>query len=393
MNSRRNGPDTLKKYKLKMSLTTFKYVDAYVYLVSLTNISSKLHITGEYGEHLLRAYMIPAILKDLSTYKQYPTKTSLELIWQGSLENTIAIGSVNGMSRDAVSETYNLYTSFEKVCKPLRTSRDTTIRNYVNSLFKDVENYKQVLQTQMAYYDKDYERSLNTLLKGLNSNSFPSGRVLSIAEQLLNTLTDRGEKGKSLMLLNALMLNTTKESISRQVLKDWYVKINPSNGEGIFNRILASLPSSSFKHSGKRVELLKQWNFIFNAVNSEKLKTTKYYLLDVWYTSCGACLTEIPDLNSFYDSLKSRNDITFISLNTDFVNGKEDEKYVLERSAELGIKFPIVYDNVASNLAAKLGVDSFPSKYIIDSTGRIITKLDNSKNSLTSFEMFIKELK
>lgn len=35
------APDTLKKYKLKMSLSTFKYIDAYCYLISSQRLWQK----------------------------------------------------------------------------------------------------------------------------------------------------------------------------------------------------------------------------------------------------------------------------------------------------------------------------------------------------------------
>lgn len=386
------APDTLKKYKLKMSLSTFKYIDAYCYLISLLNVSGKKQMNGEYWEHLLIAYMIPSVRRDIATYKQNRNTASLKLIWHGSLGNTIAIGLGSSMSRAAVLDTYNLNSSFEKLCNPLRKSSDTLTRNYVNFLFKDIENYKLVLEAKIAYLGKDYNSALNYLSKGLYSNTYPSKHVLAMSEQLLNAFNETGDKEKSLKLLNSLMLNTTKESMSRALLKDWYVKTDPLNGQNIFTHILESLPSSSFKHSTKTFKLPTQWNFIANAVGPEVIQKTKYYLIDVWYTACGECLKEIPDLNSLYESLKGRSDITFISINTDFVNGKKDEKYVLEQSSELGIKFPIVYDNANSNFVAKLGIASFPGKCIIDSSGRIIVKLDNSPNSLASLNMFIKEL-
>lgn len=388
----RVAPDTLKKYKLKISLSTFKYIDAYCYFVSLVNVSGMAQMNGEYWEHLLRAYMIPSVRRDIATYKQNRNTASLELIWHGSLGNTIAIGLGSSMSRAAVLDTYNLYSSFEKLGKPLRNSSNKLTRNYVDFLFKDIENYKLVLEAKIAYFDKNYNSALNYLLKGLDSNTYPSKQVLAMSEQLLNTFTETGDKEKSLKLLNALMMNTTQESISRALLKDWYVKTDPKNGQSIFTHILESLPSSSFKNSTKTFKLPTQLNFIANAVSPEVMPKTKYYLIDVWYTACSACLEEIPDLNSLYERLKGRSDITFISINTDFVNGKRDEQYVLERSLELGIKFPIVYDKLSSNLFTKLGITSFPGKCIIDSTGRIITKLDNSANSLASFDMFIKEL-
>lgn len=387
------APDTLKKYKLKMSLTTFKYIDAYAYLISIINISGGIKVSSLYGEHLLKNYLIPAVAMDISTVKQHPGTTSINLIWDGSLTNTISMGSSNSMSKEINRSTYDLYNSFEKLSKPLLKSRDTTVRNYVDLLLKNIKSFKLVLQSQTAYYDKNYNRSLDFLLTGLESNSFPSTKVLGMSERLLDAFKSSGEKDKSLKLLNALMLHTTKESINREVLKNWYIKIDSLNGKGIFDHIIANLPPSSFKHSEKRFNLPEKWNFIANAVSPEAVKKTKYYLVDVWYTGCGPCLAEIPDLNSFHDKLKNRDDITFISINTDFVNVKDDEKYVLDVAKDREIKYPIVYDNFGTNLVAQLGVESFPAKYIIDSTGRIITKLDNSKNSLKSFDMFIQELK
>jgi thiol-disulfide isomerase/thioredoxin len=387
------APDTLKKYKLKIPLSSFMYIDAYCYLVSLINISGKFYSTGPYGEHLLKAYMIPAILKDLSGYQQHSNGKFLELIWNGSLTNAIAIGSGISMSREATVATFNLYSDFEKLCKPLRNSKDTRTRTYVDFLFKDIESYKPVLQTMISYNDQDYVRSLHYLLDGLRSKKYPAQQVLSISELLLKAFSKMGEKEKSLILLNALMANTTSESVHRELLRNWYIQIDPLYGLDIFDRILASLPITFFKNSEKRIDLPKTWDFIANPINATALKQTKYYLLDIWYTSCGACIKEVPDLNTFYEKLKGYKDVSFISVNTDFFNGTKDEVYVLERAIDFGIRFPIFYDNATSNFTGKLGVKSFPAKYILDSTGKIIIKLDNSKNSLLSFDMFIKELR
>jgi thiol-disulfide isomerase/thioredoxin len=140
------------------------------------------------------------------------------------------------------------------------------------------------------------------------------------------------------------------------------------------------------------VKLPQNWNFVANAIPAEKIKKVKYYLVDFWYTDCEPCILKIPEFNAFYDKFKNRDDVAFISINTDYLNGKLNENHVLKRSKELHIKFPVVYDNVNSKLNNQLSVHSYPSKFIINNLGEVIAKTDNSELSRTTFEILIKEL-
>jgi thiol-disulfide isomerase/thioredoxin len=387
------APDTLLKYKLKMPLGDFKHIDAYCYFWTLVSISQDLNLPLKYKRHLVRNYMIPAMQHDFSTLKQRPDLTSVQLIHSGTLQNTLTIGSDNEMDKETTLLTYQLYASFKGILSSLTKSTDTAIVNYSKNQLKGMERFKYDLNAKFNYYNGRDDESLNDVIKGLSTNEYPRSRVFSMSKMLLNNFISSGKKDKSLKLLNTLTLNTTSDNINRDTLLNWYLKVDPLNGKKAFDHALSPLSGSSNKKTGKSIQLPVNWNFINNLVASERTKKVKYYFVDVWYTSCGPCILEIPDLNAFNDKFKNRDDVQFISINTDFINGKLDEAYVVKLSKELSIQFPVVYDNANSNITGKLLVTSYPSKFIIDHTGQIITKTDNSEMTLEAFEMFISELK
>lgn len=384
--------DTLQKYKLKMPLADFKHIDAYCYLWTLTSITQTLDLPLPYKKHLVSAYMIPAMRYDFSTLQRRPVLTSLQLIHSGTLENTLALGSGNGMDKETVLSSYQIYKSFKGILESMAKSSDTAMSNYSKNQLKGLDRFNYDLNAKFNYYNGRKDESLNYVLKGLSTNQYPRTRVFSMSELLLKDLISSSEKEKSLKLLNALTLNTTADNVSRDALLKWYLKVDPLNGKKIFENTVSKTSGSSFKNTGKSIKLPLEWNVIANAVDPEKLKNVKYFFIDVWYTSCGPCILEIPDLNAFNNKIKNRDDVQFLSVNTDFINGNMDESYVSKISKEFDVQFPVVYDNANTNITGKLMVRSFPSKFIVDRNGLIITKIDNSVMTLGAFEVFIKEL-
>lgn len=385
--------DTLKKYQLNLSLEDFKHIDAYCYYWTLVSISQNTDLPINYRKHLARNYMIPAMYNDFLTLKRRPVLTSLQLIHTGTFQNTLAIGSGKGMDKEMVLLSYQLYKSLNDILKPLVKNSDTAISNYAKDQLKRLDHYKYDLNAKFNYYNGKEDEALNNVIEGLNTNEYQRNRVFSMSEMLLNDFLRSSKKDKAMKLLNALTLNTTPDNINRDTLLNWYVRIDPWNGKKMYDHTLSKMSGSSFKKTGKIIQLPGEWNFIANSIDPKSIKKPKYYLIDVWYTSCGPCLQEIPDLNTFNEKIKNRQDIQFISISTDFIHGDLDETYVSTRSKELAIRFPVVYDNPKSNMIGKLMVKSFPSKFIVDHTGQIITKIDNSEMSLEAFDVFIKELK
>jgi len=384
--------DTLAKYKLNMPLDDFKHIDAYCYLWTILSMSQNLDLSAIHKRHLVRQYLIPAMNNDLHTLKRRPNLTSLQLVHSGTLQNTLVLGSDSDMDKKTILSIYNLYTSFDATLKAFAKNPDTAISNYAKSQVQDLERFKYDLNAKSNYHNGNEDASLNYVLTGLSTNDYPRSRVFSMAELLLNKFAESRKNNSSLKLLDALMTTTTSDNISRDTLLHWYIKVDSLNGQSLFNTAMSRIPKSSFIKTSKTITLPKPWNFITKSVDPEKIATTKYYLLDVWYTSCGPCILEVPELNAFSAKFKDRTDVQFISINTDFINGNFDKRYVSERIKDLKIKFPVVYDDANSKIASGLSVKSFPEKFIIDSTGNIIVKADNSPMTLKAFELFIQEL-
>lgn len=135
------APDTLKKYQLNMSLEDYKHIDAYCYFWTLVSISNSLDLPLSLKKHLVQNYMIPAMHNDFLTLQRKPVLTSLRLIHTGTIQNTLAIGAGNGMDKETVLLSYQLYKSFNDILKPLAKSSDTAISNYSKNQLKGLDHY------------------------------------------------------------------------------------------------------------------------------------------------------------------------------------------------------------------------------------------------------------
>lgn len=165
-----------------------------------------------------------------------------------------------------------------------------------------------------------------------------------------------------------------------------------NKGPQVYKNFKTKLSTSAFKKSGKTVKLPVSWAFIKNSVPVEKLKKAKYIMVDFWFTACGPCVKEFPDLNAFYNKLRHRDDVLFLSVNTDYVNGEHDKDYVLKRADKLKVAFPIYYDEATLALNKQLGIAGYPAKYIFSANGDVLEKKDHSIMTLDSFQEFLNEL-
>jgi len=336
--------------------------------------------------------MIPAMRNDFLTIQRKPDLTAIQLVHSGTLKNTLSLGSDNGMQKETVLLSFQLYSSFKHLFESLTNNPDTAISNYSKSQLMSIGRFKYDLNAKFNYYNDKEDESLSYVFEGLTTNEYPRSRILAMSNMLLNKFISTKNHDRSMELLEALTLNTTSDNIDRDTLLNWYLRADPINGKKIFKSTIKRIPLSSFKKTEKIIGLPKNWNFVLNSIAPEKIKKVKYYLVDMWYTSCGPCILEIPEINTFFRKLEKRDDVQFISINTDLFNGNLDEKYVSDRSRELNIQFPVIYDDKNSNIANKLSVHSFPSKFIIDHTGQLIAKIDSSPMSLKAFELFMEEL-
>ncbi|MFC6859577.1 TlpA family protein disulfide reductase, partial [Zunongwangia atlantica 22II14-10F7] len=151
-------------------------------------------------------------------------------------------------------------------------------------------------------------------------------------------------------------------------------------------------------HIAKQAEReLRNLSFVNTSLPDLDLKTLKgksydinhlkdqYLVLNFWYTTCGKCKTELPDIEALAQKYKYR-DIKFLNVSINekhtLSNFLEDKDYQVEM-LRLDKKF--VLDS--------LNIRLFPSYFIIDPNQKVIKVSNNSKQLEKRLKEILAELK
>jgi peroxiredoxin len=98
-------------------------------------------------------------------------------------------------------------------------------------------------------------------------------------------------------------------------------------------------------------------------------KNKQFVFIDVWYSHCAPCIKQFDQLKSIYDRFrKSGFDIISIS-----VDKKSDRQDWLNTISKYGLNWTQFWD-VNGKESGKLAINSFPSNFLLDTTGTIILK-------------------
>lgn len=96
----------------------------------------------------------------------------------------------------------------------------------------------------------------------------------------------------------------------------------------------------------------------------------KVILVDFWATWCPPCRMEMPNVIATYQKYHGQGfDIIGVSLD-------QDKQQLLDYTKDQNMPWPQFFDGQKwdNKLAVKYGVESIPSNYLLDSTGKIIGK-------------------
>jgi thiol-disulfide isomerase/thioredoxin len=385
------APDTLKKYKLDISLAQFSNIDAYCYLWGLLSYAQDLSMSTATKNKLVKNYMISALNNDLQALEKYDNLSSLKLIYTANLENTLSLGTQEDVDKNTFLSVITLFNDFDQQLKAIASKPDTAMSNYAVAQLKTIERFRSDIRARTAFYNHQPEEALRIILNGLLDSSYPGQRAYATSKLLLRDYEERADTAKAHQLLESLMLNTSTDLVPKEELKEWYQKLDGQDANVQYEKVLAKV-IATFKAGPETIAFPKSWKFLNSPISSEHISKVKYFLFDFWYTGCFPCIDEIPELNAFQNKIKDREDIRFISINTDYKNGNWNQEHVVMRSKELKIAFPVVYDSDIISLSKQLKVTGYPSKYIIDSNGKVINKLDNTAINLKTFDLFIHDL-
>lgn len=106
-----------------------------------------------------------------------------------------------------------------------------------------------------------------------------------------------------------------------------------------------------------------------NKLDSASFLKNEYTLIDFWYSNCGPCIAQFPDLKYLYEKYKGKG-FEIAGISTDKQKYKTDWQNAIKKHQLL---WPQYWD-INGQEAAKLSINAFPTNFLLDSQGRIIKK-------------------
>lgn len=382
--------DSLSIQNNNLSVEALNNLDAYSYYWTLLSITGQTNQKKEIEYYLFKNYMLPSLINDYQFIKTNPILSNLKLIWAGSLSNTLSFGVKYYDNSETSKSYYELFNNLKGLLLSFENADEAT-KAYATKLLNFLHEYEYEIETKKHFFNNQQDLSFTYFITGISTNKYAKNHVLRFGEILIKSYLSKGENDKCFAILNNLFFNTTNDEIPRDTLLKWYNIVDPVNGSKLYNEVLSKLTSNYFKTDLKSsIHLPQKWNLIFNNIPQEKIKSAKYILIDFWYSACSPCIAEVPELNELYTIIRNREDIVFISINSDFSTTRKDSSYVTNNARDINIKFPVVFDNKLSDFTKQFNVSGFPSKFIINTKGQLIAKEDGSPITLSSFYDFIK---
>jgi thiol-disulfide isomerase/thioredoxin len=129
-----------------------------------------------------------------------------------------------------------------------------------------------------------------------------------------------------------------------------------------------------------------------NAVSINDLIKGKYVFIDFWGSWCIPCVASIPKLKNFYENIQDRANVLMLG-----IASEDNEKGVKALRAIINSK-KIEWKNlcligeerkITTSMLSKLNIQSFPTYLIVDKTGKIVYKNNNSKNTQEAIDFFM----
>lgn len=335
--------------------------------------------------------MMPSLAFDFNIVRSNPDLRNLKNIWPGSLSNAVIFGSTCTANTTTYNDFYRLYSELNNFLTSL-TGPDAETKAHINKLLPLLAEFKYDAETKFYLLNSQPDIALAHFITGLSLNKYQKERAKSVGRELIGYFKDKNENDKCLAILNTLALYTTNEELERDSLAAWYQKIDPQRGDALYSAIQQKISGEQFAISNTiALDLPATWNFIANPVPDSQLANFRFFLVDFWYTGCGPCIAEIPALNELSRTLKERDNITFLSINTDYINGKKSLEFVKNFAAKHNISFPVVFDNIRTEFNKHLKVQGYPTKFILDHEGHLVTPVDDSEITLKTFLRLLEE--
>ena len=189
------------------------------------------------------------------------------------------------------------------------------------------------------------------------------------------------------------IFSATKDTFQ---INDRLYKLSRIEHSNIFLKEISTIADSSY--TGSFLPTVHAININNNnSVSVNDLIKDKYVFIDFWGSWCGPCIQSIPKLKNLYEKIKGRTDALMLGIayESDEKDVEKVKKIIgSNKMGWLNLWHSIKEQNISTSIIKKLNINAFPTYLIIDKTGKIVYKEDNSKNTegaIAFFEELIKK--
>jgi len=134
----------------------------------------------------------------------------------------------------------------------------------------------------------------------------------------------------------------------------------------LLGAILVILTASSLASSS--LEGRDAPDFVLKSATGENLRLSEYrgdvVMINFWATWCGPCRQEMPLLDDLYGRYQR------VGFNLLGVNIDDDSRRAMQMVQELGVKFPVLFDE-SKEVSKLYEVEAMPVTVLIDREGRV----------------------
>ena len=184
----------------------------------------------------------------------------------------------------------------------------------------------------------------------------------------------------------------TKQWVYELIKKGSVSMTSKENADGkteiTFNLISEKEVEENKKRVSDGIEKLKNTkfpDFILSTVDGKKLSNKdlegKIVVFNFWFTTCGPCITEMPELNKIAEKYKDNKSVMFIA--PSFEENELIKKFLKRKTFD----FKIVTGS--KELNKKLGILSYPVTIITDKKGIIKEVIYSGENIFEKIDKYL----
>lgn len=222
----------------------------------------------------------------------------------------------------------------------------------------------------------------------------------SFSSAYFNALQNAGRKLEALQQLELIYKKGT--FTYKANMKELYEELNGSDKgfDGYIARLDTDVVKSIQEHIGQYATSKVLPDFELLNLKGEKVSLAslkgKVLVLDFWATWCQPCVRSFPGMKAAQESFANDKDVEFLFINT-WERDKNYKENVANFIAKNNYPFEVLFDDQKDPesgkiLAAKLGVNGIPAKFIVDKEGVIRYALTGSSSDIDYIKLEMKEL-